>query len=236
MNPLVHVEIAIDGARDRRTVVCLLHGFGASAQDLVPLSGEIGTVRRWIFPHAPVPISIAGMSYGRAWFPRTESEMERALYGGYFLSLRAIQPAGLVEAAREVRSLVDDLSIAWDDLVLGGFSQGAIVAAEVIRRAVADGGPFPRAVVVFSGALVAEQWWRETRSGANSSTAPLRLPPVCAFHGAHDAVLPYAEGEALRDALESLGFSVEWNRFEGGHEIPASAVQRAREVLSALNP
>ncbi|MFW5696134.1 MAG: alpha/beta hydrolase, partial [Alkalispirochaeta sp.] len=103
---------------------CLLHGFGASAQDLVSLAPALGGAQRWVVPHAPVPISVGGMAYGRAWFPRRTEELQQALFGGYFLSLRRLEPAGLAEAAREVRRLVDGRNLAWETLILGGFSQG----------------------------------------------------------------------------------------------------------------
>jgi len=247
MTPLAHVEI--DLARSDRwrsnvdcdCVVCLLHGFGASAQDLVPLSAEIGVARRWLFPHAPVPIGVAGMSYGRAWFPREKSDLEAALFGGYFLSLRSIEPPGLTEAAWEVRSFLEDQGIDWGRLVLGGFSQGAMVVAELLRLAVVTGTTLPRGAILFSGALVAESWWREAhRTAGDGSTGPpgsvsdRLLPPVCAFHGRRDSILPYAEGEALRDQMRASGFAVEWNEFDGGHEIPAIAADRSRRYMESL--
>lgn len=247
MTALAHVEIDLSRAAGRsrpvesELVVCLLHGFGASAQDLVPLSAEIGIARRWLFPHAPVPINVAGMSYGRAWFPREKSDLEAAMFGGYFLSLRAVEPPGLTEAAWEVRSFLEAQRISWDRLVLGGFSQGAMVAAELLRLAVVTGASFPRAAMLYSGALVAQSWWTEAHRAADDrSTETLAsrsgqpLPPVLAFHGRRDSILPYAEGEALRDELQGLGFSVEWNDFDGGHEIPDYAIGRSAEFIASL--
>lgn len=220
-------------------VICMLHGFGAGAQDLVPLSAGIGVARRWLFPHAPVPIGVAGMSYGRAWFPRETSDLEAALFGGYFLSLRSIEPAGLSEAAWEVRSFLEAQEIDWNRLVLGGFSQGAMVTAEVLRQGIMSGSQLPKGAILYSGALVAERWWHEARTvgSGETSDAPAkdrRMPPVCAFHGRRDAILPYVEGEALRDALVAIGFPVEWNEFSGGHEIPESAVRRSTDMLKRV--
>lgn len=236
MTPLAHVEI--DLARSGRRfsleddlVVCLLHGFGSSAQDLVPLSAEIGVARRWLFPHAPVPIGVAGMSYGRAWFPRATGDLEAALFGGYFLSLRTIEPPGLREAAWEVRAFLEAQRVSWNRLILGGFSQGAMVAAELLRLEVATGGALPLGAILYSGALVGESWWRETPPMG----APDRgLPPVVAFHGYRDSILPYSEGEALRDAIRAVGFPVQWNPFDGGHEIPTDAIDRSTEFLESI--
>ena len=154
-----------DASRDasadgREFTGVLLHGFGASAQDLVPLGPALGAAARWIVPHAPVPITVAGMSYGRAWFPRESDALEQAVFGSYFQDLRRIEPPGLQIAADAVRRLIDTQEVSWDDLIIGGFSQGAMVAAEILRQGAVDGDrPLPAAVVLFSGALIAARWW-----------------------------------------------------------------------------
>lgn len=205
---------------------CLLHGFGASAQDLVGVAPSLGCAQRWIFPHAPVPISVAGMSYGRAWFPRESSSLEAALFGTYFQSLRTLEPDGLNHAAWEVRALIASLGIDWSRLVLGGFSQGAMVCAEILRQAAADHAlPVPAAVLLFSGALVAESWW----DGVHFAATP--APVVFGAHGTSDAILPIAEGRALRATIEAGGIPVTWYEFDGRHEIPDAAITRARELL-----
>lgn len=243
MNTLTHVEIDLanhNGGRrldhlNHDLAVCLLHGFGASAQDLVPLSGEIATARRWLFPHAPIPINVAGMAYGRAWFPRERDDLEQALFGGYFLSLRTVEPRGLSEAAWEIREFLESHNAPWDRLVLGGFSQGAMVVAELLRHSVEINAAMPLLAILFSGALVAERWWRETVERAERAAQGERsLPSVCLFHGHGDSVLPIDEGAALRDALSALGFPVEWHSFDGGHEIPSAAIRRTTELLTRL--
>ena len=212
---------------------CLLHGFGASAHDLVGVAPPLGLARRWLFPHAPVPITVAGMSYGRAWFPRDGESVEQALFGGYFLQLRTLVPEGLRRAADEVRRLLDAQGVDWSRLVLGGFSQGAMVAAEILRQGIVDRGrSLPAAVILFSAALVAEPWWRE-----RSVSAPVEAPPpVFQSHGSADAVLAFREGEALRDAITSLGVPVEWAPFGGRHEIPAETIAAAAGFLRRALP
>ncbi|MCG8478843.1 MAG: hypothetical protein MI724_07095, partial [Spirochaetales bacterium] len=207
---------------------CLLHGFGASAHDLVGLAPRLGVAKRWLFPHAPVPITVAGMSYGRAWFPRDDESVEQALFGGYFVQLRSLTPEGLRRAADEVRNLLDARGVDWSRFVLGGFSQGAMVAAEILRQGTVDRRlPLPAAVVLFSGALVAEAWWNERPA----SPSPEYRPAVFQSHGTSDAVLPLSEGRALRDAIISLGFSVEWSPFDGRHEIPPPTIGGAAAFL-----
>ena len=212
---------------------CLLHGFGASAHDLVGVAPALGGARRWIFPHAPAPVTVAGMSYGRAWFPRDAQSLEQALFGGYFLQLRSLVPDGLRRAADEVRRLLDDQGVDWSRLVLGGFSQGAMVGAEILRQGIVDASlPLPAALVLFSGSLVAEPWWRES----DASKLAQSPPAVFQSHGTADAVLAFAEGEALRDTIASLGVPVEWAPFEGRHEIPTATIGAAARFLRGLLP
>lgn len=232
----------------------LLHGFGATANDLVPLAPELAVARRWEFPHAPVPITVAGMSYGRAWFPRKEDQLQQALFGTYFQNLRAMEPEGLAEAARAVRALMDERGVRWDHLILGGFSQGAMVVAEILRQGASDRRlPLPAVALLFSGALIAESWWTDVKAGGSTtvkngaSTSPgggaespalggtgLLVPKdvlVFQSHGTDDGILPFAEGIALSRTLGDAGFEVNFAEFSGGHGIPDSIVGHIAGIL-----
>lgn len=232
MRDLSHVELDLASVPDARPWSihwsgCLLHGFGASAQDLVSLAPELGGGQRWLFPHAPVPISVGGMSYGRAWFPRDAGDLQAALFGGYFQQLRSVEPDGLSQAAWEVRSLIDRSGLDWTRLILGGFSQGAMVTAEILRQACADPSlPMPAVALLFSGALIAERWWDNLRVPPGQ-----RVPLLVQAHGHDDPVLGLTEGQALADVLERAGFVPRWVGFSGRHEIPSVAVDAAREAI-----
>jgi phospholipase/carboxylesterase len=169
------------------------------------------------------------MAYGRAWFPRRTEELQQALFGGYFLSLRTLEPAGLAQAAWEVRQLVEDRNLAWETLILGGFSQGAMVVAEILRQGLEDPRlPLPAVALLFSGALTAESWWTGlSTEGRSQGAHGENLPRVFQSHGTQDPVLPVQEGVALRNTLTAAGFSVDWKEFAGRHEIPEQAIAAA---------
>lgn len=224
--------VRIDLREGRGDPVCLLHGFGASSQDLVPLAGEVGQRRTWLFPGAPVPIRVAGMHYGHAWFPREEEELEKALYGGYFLALQSLEPEGLADAARQVRSFLDAQGVDWSGVVVGGFSQGAMVVAEVLRQALVEGLPQPRGAMLLSGALVARRWWDALVSRGDDEPP---LPPVLQVHGTADNILPVGEGRALHDVLVRAGFPVQWYQFSGDHSIPRDVAVEMRRFLRAVD-
>lgn len=251
---VVRIDLGQDGPireeLENRTTVILLHGFGATPQDLVPLADEIGTFRHWWFPGAPYPITVSGMRYGRAWFPRDDGMMQRALYGSYFTDVREMEPPGLTESAREIVRLVDGAGLPPDSVILGGFSQGAMVSAEYGRLCLLEGRPLPKALLLLSGALLGERLWRRLIEGTGAplevtgrtERSPLKRRgadsavrcPVFQSHGRADTVLPFQEGEALRDVLGNAGFSVDFHEFSGGHEIPSTVVAALARFLSEL--
>ena len=78
---------------------------------------------------------------------------------------------------------------------LMGFSQGAMTVLHAgPRRAVP-----PRALLAFSGALLAPERLAET----------VARPPVLLVHGEADAVVPAARSRAAAQALHDAGFAVE---------------------------
>lgn len=234
---LKYLETVLDSgpggaARANDLTGLLLHGFGATAGDLLPLAPAIGVIRRWYAPEAPVPIAIDGTVFGRAWFPREERELLRALQGEYFFDLAGLDPPGLTEAAEAVRSFIADRGLDLSRVVVIGFSQGAMVAAEMLRQGLArERGeePFPAAVVLLSGALVAAARWSGISAGPRAPVGT--LPPVLQAHGRQDGILPFREGEALRDTLTEAGFPLQWHPFEGDHTVPAEIVPQIGEFL-----
>jgi phospholipase/carboxylesterase len=104
--------------------------------------------------------------------------------------------------------------------VLGGFSQGAMLACDAALRS-----DRPLAgLVLLSGTLLAQDEW-----------VPLmpkrRGLPVLQSHGQADPLLPFFLAEQLRDLLSRAGLAVQWVSFRGGHEIPPSVLDRLGSFL-----
>jgi phospholipase/carboxylesterase len=108
-------------------------------------------------------------------------------------------------------------------LVLGGFSQGAMLALDVALHRARP----PAGLLLMSGTLVNEAAWRPR-------LASLRGVPVLQSHGRADGLLPYVAAEVLRDRLRAAGAAVEWVPFLGGHEIPPIVVATAGAFLGAI--
>jgi phospholipase/carboxylesterase len=197
-------------------LVVLMHGFGAPGDDLASLwrvvAAPPGT--RWAFPAAPLTLEGMGPS-GRAWWKidimRHLMERER---GGEASAERAAPP-GMSEANARIVALIDELEtrLTPSKLVLGGFSQGAMLACDVALRL-----DRPLAgLVLLSGTLLARDDW---------SALAAKRPGLRVFqsHGTEDAMLSYAQAEKLRDLLRQAGADVTWVPFRGGHTIPAPVI------------
>ncbi len=197
----------------------LLHGYGLSAGKWVAFTDTIRLPPRgrFVFPQAPDPtVPPDGPVDGRGWW---RLDLGSHLPpGGTIPDLSATRPPGIAAAAARVEDLLAEL--AWNPggpLLLGGFSQGAMVAAQV---AFLSDTPLA-ALVLLSGTPVDEATWVH-------ALPRRRGLPVFLAHGRTDPTLSFALAERLRDELLAAGLAVTWYPFDGAHEIPA-------EVVTALN-
>lgn len=193
------------------SAVVLLHGWGASGTDLVPLGRALARPKtRFFVPAGP----LAESGGGRAWWHL--DARDRPAHAWDDETPPGYQPNPDVSAARvAVQTLLRGIKrrYAPDALLLGGFSQGAMLSLDVALAA----DPAVDRVAVLSGVLLADSL---LSLRAQRSPRPL----VFVSHGRRDPVLPFAGGERAKDLLTRNGFAVTWRPFEGGHEITPDVV------------
>jgi phospholipase/carboxylesterase len=132
--------------------------------------------------------------------------------------LSAAKPAGIEHAAQAVRALLARQgNRAGQPFILGGFSQGAMVAGQVAFH---SDEPL-RALVLLSGTLVDETLWK-------ANFARRKGLQVFISHGRTDPTLSFDTADRMRSEMTAAGIVVTWFPFDGGHETPA-------EVITALN-
>jgi phospholipase/carboxylesterase len=215
---------------DPKVTCVLLHGFGAAGDDLVSLAGAFSgpdaLAVRFVFPAAP--LELPGL-YGdsRAWWMLDLAQFDADMRRGVPRDRRSEIPKGLPEVRAQVTQFLAELSarfaIAPDRLVLGGFSQGAMLSLDVaLHREVAPAG-----LVLMSGTLIAQEVWAPRM-------ASLAGVPIALSHGRSDGILPFAIAELLRDQLIAAGAVVDWQPFNGGHEIPMPVITAAGRLLARL--
>lgn len=205
---------------DGPVTVVLLHGFGAPGDDLVALAQFIRVPNvRFVFPAAPIEL---GGLYGdaRAWWQLDLAKLEQDLRTGSIRDRRSEVPVGLDVARAKISALLDELKVDNTKLVLGGFSQGAMLSLDVaLHRDVAPAG-----LALMSGTLLAESLWEP-------KFAKLSGVPVFMSHGIADSLLPFAISQHLRDRLVAAGAKVTWVEFMGGHEIPPPVLDGVTKLI-----
>ena len=208
-----------DGGGDGPAVL-LCHGFGAPGDDLVGLARvmDAGPGVRWFFPEAPISLDVGMGMTGRAWWPIDMVRMQMAIARGESRSLAEETPDGLAPAADLLLGCIDALvaehRVDPARLVIGGFSQGAMLTTEV---ALYDGRTFA-GLAVLSGTLLSRDRWE--------IAARTRAPSlhVVQSHGRQDPILGFAGAEALRDLLIGAGADLQFVPFAGQHAIPPPAM------------
>ena len=182
-----------------RSALVLFHGYGAQGDDLVGLSRvlKLDANMALLFPEAPVALPLGG----RAWFRRDRTNLEM----------------GVRRAEAYLSSLVQ--TNPQIELIVGGFSQGAMLTANLLER-----GRLPiRAALLLSGA---DEFLVPPAGGAYAV-------PLFISHGELDNVLPLAGGEALRDRFVAAGYPVRFVQFSGSHQIPRTVVDGMNAFLAA---
>ena len=213
-----------------RIVVVLCHGYGAPGTDLVPLGQmllrhpKISGIVQFLFPEAPLSLEDIGLYDGRAWWPLDMRRLQMAVALGTFRDLRKDCPPELPAARDMLTGLIREWSkrtgVPVSHFVLGGFSQGSMLATDVTLHLDEN----PAGLVILSGTLLNEDVWRERAMHHKT----LR---VLQSHGTDDSILPFTSAGLLRDTLHHGGSDVEFLPFSGGHEIPSSVLDRLSSFL-----
>lgn len=203
------IEIDPAGAPAKNAIV-LLHGFGADNRDLASLAGAVDTPDhvRWYFPNGPHTVEIGPHMTGRAWFPLRLAELEER-----GVDFTQVTPDGMEKAVEQGLKAIEALrtkhNLSWDKIILGGFSQGAMMALAIALRAPQS----PAGVTLFSSSLVNEPELRQLAAKHKG----LRF---FQSHGTSDMMLPYSLAERLDTVLNESGMDGMLYAFRGGHEIP----------------
>ncbi len=198
-------------------VTVLLHGFGADASDLAPLADMLDPEGKWTFyfPEAPLEVPIGPGWTGRGWFPISLRELEASV------DFTQIRPPGLDLSRKLISEMIFHLNP--EHLVLGGFSQGAMVATDLAMHEpeVLEG------LIIYSGVLLDQPGWSQKAAG-------LKGKKFIQSHGTSDAVLPYSAGQRLFELLKGNGAIGNMIGFPGAHEIPMPVLKKTKEFLDSF--
>lgn len=223
-------------ASEARLTVVLLHGFGVPGTDLVWLAHDLSklpSVRalplRLVLPMAPhfLDARREPTKSPRAWFPLDLMKLQGAVRAEAWDDLAAYVPGGLDEARALLDAGIAQLKaegVARERLVIGGFSQGAMVSADWTFSA----AEAPAALIQLSGIVLREPEWLDLlprRAGL----------PVFLSHSPADAVLPFPLAERFARHLQGAGLRCSFVQSPGGHSVPFSILEHLGDFLANLS-
>jgi len=187
--------------------VVLLHGRGASAEDILGLGRELGNEDLAFF---------APQAAEHSWYPYS------------FLAPIQQNEPWLTSALNRLRSIIDDISNAGMErakIVIAGFSQGACLATEFVARNPARYG----GLLAFSGGLIGPPGTEFRYAG--------KLDGTPAFFGGvdPDAHVPWQRVQESAAVLAALGAEVIVKRYPRmPHAINQAELEQARNLISRI--
>lgn len=185
----------------------LIHGRGASAEDIMGISAYL--------PH-PDMAYIAPRAAKNTWYPNS------------FLAPMAQNEPYLSSALQLVGELVaqvEEAGIPAEKIIIGGFSQGACLAAEfVARNARRYGG-----LLLFSGGLIGPPGTPRDYDGSLDGT------PVFIGCSDVDFHIPQERVEETAETLTRLGAEVRKKYYpQMGHTIIQDELDQAQRIVAAV--
>ncbi len=200
--------------------ILLLHGWGASAHDLIGLAPILHGGRALVLcPQGPLAFQAGPGSVGYGWFPLSQG--------------RPPEPAAIEESLATVRAFfdaaIDRYPVDRDKIVMAGFSQGGFMAYLLALRE-------PER---YAGLLALSSWLPSELVADIERTPAHEQLPTLVVHGSDDPMISIDRAYASRDALLALGVPTVFREYEMGHEIKPDALQAIiswleEKVLSPL--
>jgi phospholipase/carboxylesterase len=171
----------------------LMHGRGVDERDLLPVLDVLDPKRRLLGATPRGPLSLP--PGGRHWYA--------VLRVGY------PDPDSFRASYAALGSFLDELGVPIDKTVLGGFSQGAVMASAL---ALGKGRPLPAGLLMMSGFI-------PTVPGFELDLEARRDLPVAITHGSLDPVISVDFARDARERLETAGFNVLYRESPMAHSI-----------------
>ena len=187
----------------------LLHGMGGNKTDLMALVSKIEAQFSVLSVRAPIIMPEGGHSwYGVRFAPGPIIDSEQA-------------EASRLLIIEFLNHAIQRYKLEPSAVFLAGFSQGAIIAANVaLTRPDLVAG-----LVMMSGRVLSQV---KTQI---ASRADLEHLNVFVGHGRDDQRLPLFHARETRDWLENLGVNLTYQEYAGGHEIAADEYRDVAQWL-----
>ena len=195
-------------AGEAEGALVLFHGRGADERDLFPLLDALDPERRLLglTPRGPLSLPPGGAH----WY---------ALGG-----IPTPDPSTFWPTYEAASAWLDDLPVPLERMVLGGFSQGAVMSwALGLGR-----GPArrPAGIVALSGFMPRVE-------GLELDLADIEGFPVAIGHGSLDPVIPVEFGREARERVEQGGAAVLYREYPLPHTIDPGFLPDLRKLVAS---
>ncbi len=210
---------------DSAKAIMIMHGYGADQSDLYPLADMIDPQKKWnwYFPNGIFEVIIAPGMHGRAWFEVNIQKWEERLREGKTIDMSGSRPKSMNLALAALKDFYANLTKQHKDIVVGGFSQGSMLATELALSL----EPAPKGLVIWSGTLV-------DKPNLNSLLSQRSSVPFFQSHGKNDAVLGFEYAQNLYKHLTANKMQGEFLEFMGGHELPHQVLERTQNFMRSV--
>lgn len=190
--------------KDAKKALIMIHGRGASAQDILSMAGYLN-VKDYAL--------IAPQASGHTWYPYS------------FMAPVAQNEPGLSSAITVLKSIVDEViaaGIPATNIYFLGFSQGACLTLEFVTRyAQRYGG-----VVAFTGGLIGDQLNMSNYSGDFSGT------PVFIGSSDPDMHVPVTRVRESEVVMKGMNADMTVKVYPGmGHTVSQDEVETANSLV-----
>jgi phospholipase/carboxylesterase len=183
----------------------LFHGRGADENDLFPLLDILDPKRRLhgYCPRGPLMLPPGGSHW----------------YAVYEVG----HPDPVTFAPSYAAAAVWLDSLPYSSIVLGGFSQGAVMAYAL---GLGLDRPRPDAIVAMSGFIPQTEAWEADLSPP--------LPPIAIAHGIYDPIISVEYARSAQRVLQDAGADLLYREYPVDHTIDPSFLVEVREWLAKV--
>jgi phospholipase/carboxylesterase len=186
--------------------VLALHGWGASAHDLIGLAPILhGGGALVLCPPGPVAFEIGQGMVGFGWFPLGQAS--------------GFDPREFERGAQALRHFLEEAMERYPvdrrKIVPLGFSQGGVLALDLVLRD-------PER---FAGLMALSSWLPEPLDAAIPRHDAHENLPALLVHGSEDPMIPVARAHESRERLVKRGLALSYREYEMGHEIRPEALR-----------
>jgi phospholipase/carboxylesterase len=191
------------GLSDASKALILLHGRGATAENILQLAAILADDSWHI---------VAPQATGFQWYPYS------------FLQPVSRNEPWLSSAVDYIRKVIEDISMHMpvEQIYLAGFSQGGCLSVEVAARSATRYG----GVVGFTGGLIGE------RIDPGNYSGDFRGTRIYLSNGDNDPHIPLSRSEETLKVLDSMGAEARLDIFPGrDHTIIPDETDRAKDFV-----